>query len=110
VIEKEAVKPETIEASREGPKQFWNYHSPAWAGKFLDLCGHSPYVAKGAGRAVEPLFRPRVRHISEVDQRLVEKLQQRTGRLSISCAADVVFGPFRRPPAPVVFTSISISA
>ena len=52
-------------------QQLWDYQSAAWAGKFLDLCGHFPYVAKGAGRAVEPLFRLRVRHISGVDQRLL---------------------------------------
>ena len=34
---------------KEAFQQLWEYDSPVWAGKFLDLCGHFPYVAKGAG-------------------------------------------------------------
>ena len=33
-------------------QQLWDYNPPSWAGKFLDLCGHSPYVAKVCSGAV----------------------------------------------------------
>jgi transposase len=36
---------------KEAFQQLWDYNSPAWAAKFLDLCGHSPYVAKACDRA-----------------------------------------------------------
>ena len=90
-------------------QQLWDYNSPAWAGKFLDLCGDLPYVAKGAGRAVEPLFRLRVRHITRVGQRLLinansdrssfQFLRCRRRRCSVSQAASAL-----------AFTSRSISA
>jgi hypothetical protein len=94
---------------KEAFQQLWDYNSPSWAGKFLDLCGHFPYVAKGAGRAVGPLFRLRVRHISGVDQRLLRNansdrssfhfLRCRRRRWSVSQAASAL-----------AFTSRSISA
>jgi transposase len=37
---------------KEAFQQLWEYNSPAWAGKFLDLCGHSPYVPKVCSCAV----------------------------------------------------------
>jgi len=37
---------------KEAFQQLWDYHSATWAGKFLDLCGHSPYVAKACSCAV----------------------------------------------------------
>jgi len=37
---------------KEAFQQLWDYTSPVWAGKFLDLCGHSPYVAKVCSCAV----------------------------------------------------------
>jgi transposase len=37
---------------KEAFQQLWDYNSPTWAGKFLDLCGHSPYVAKACSCAV----------------------------------------------------------
>ena len=94
---------------KEAFQQLWDYNSHVWAGKFLDLCGHSPYGAKGAGRRVEPLVRLRVRHITGVDQRLLRNanserssfqlLRCRRRRWSVSQAASAL-----------VFTSRSISA
>ena len=37
---------------KEAFQQLWDYNSPSWAGKFLDLCGHFPYVAKTCSCAV----------------------------------------------------------
>ena len=37
---------------KEAFQQLWDYNSPAWAGKFLDLCGYSPYVSKVCSCAV----------------------------------------------------------
>src|SRR5215813_7247566 len=37
---------------KEAFQHLWEYSSPFWAGKFLDLCGHFPYVAKACSCAV----------------------------------------------------------
>ena len=37
---------------KEAFQQLWDYSSPAWAGKFLDLCGPFPYVAECDDSAV----------------------------------------------------------
>jgi len=94
---------------KEAFQQLWEYNSPAWAGKFLDLCGYSPYVAKRAGRAVEPLFHLRVRHISGVDQRLLRNANSDRSSFQFLCCRHRRWSVSQAASA-LAFTSRSISA
>ena len=94
---------------KEAFQQLWDYNSPAWAGKFLDLCGHSPYVVKGAGRGVGPLVRLLVRHISGIDQRLLRNANRE--RSSFQCLRCRRRGrSVSQAASALAFTSRSISA
>jgi transposase len=94
---------------KEAFQQLWDYNSPSWAGKFLDLCGHFPYVAKGAGRAVGPLFRLRVRHISGVDQRLLRNANRDRSSFQFLCCRHRRWSVSQAASA-LAFTSRSMSA